>query len=662
MKRQTGTIAAAGLAACLLAGGALTGCAGPSTRVLPRDVVIDQPYEIPEENQVLEEVNPFYLQESLNYLSGFTRNSGTPGEGEAAAYIRRLLGDYGYETQLQSVSVAHSLYGGTAQGTTVIGTRKASAPDADILILAANHDTLPGSPGANQNASGVVTLLECARLLSGLSTDTEIWFVSFAESAESRDGSCYYVDSLTEAQQKRIIGVIQLDTLGYVQDSQVVLGTLDGKETLLGDLLKQAYQAAPGLTQGWQYALRAEGDHLAFIRGGIPAVVVSQAMEAYESGTPQDRAGTVNVEVLANVADIVSHTIAGIMSSDTPSQLAKSRFMNNLQDGSFVQRRDSRFPFGEDYAYAENRLGARGSLVSSNQDGTGSQVDTYQYRMKWFDVDQIIMTNYHYSDGKLETISLDADGAGVDFEEMKERIGSWYGEPAGENNGPNGTEYDWIDPLYHKFIALIPENGGFDVEIRDYMPEQTVLGTYLPDGTVIEQAGTDMRIGTLLDMIRDIIPAADYEGLGRISVYTDGIASTTGYLEISEAEALEPDEETASQSVLWVDLEDALLADGSWRNRTATVKLLVQCYGSLIKGRLEGMAEAAPEFEEDFMRFVLFQKPEEIRDPSDGRIQFFYDYEELVNIRGWIRRNLQLSNETPTEILPPEGSVTQPEP
>lgn len=662
MKRQTGTIAAAGLAACLLAGGALTGCAGPSTRVLPRDVVIDQPYEIPEENQVLEEVNPFYLQESLNYLSGFTRNSGSPAEGEAAAYIQRLLGDYGYETQVQSFSVVHSLHRETVQGTTVIGKKRASAPDADILILAANHDTLTGSLGANRNASGVVTLLECARLLSGLSTDTEIRFVSFAGSEEIGDGPCYYVDSLTEAERERTIGVIQLDTLGYVQDSRIVLGTLDGQETLLGNLLKQAHQNAPGLTLGWQYVLRAEGDHLAFIRGGIPAVVVSQSMEAYECGTPQDRAETVNVEALADIADIVSQTLAGIMSADSPSQLAKSRFMNNLQDASFVQRRDVRFPFGQDYSCVEEGLGAKGILVSSNQAPAWGRVDTYQYRMKWFDVDQIILTNYHYSDGKLETISLDADGAGVDFEEMKERIRSWYGEPAAENDGPNGTEYDWMDPMYHKFIALIPESDGFDVEIRDYMPDRTVLGTYLPNGTVIEQTGTDMRIGKLLDLIRDIIPAADYDKLGRICIYTDGIASTDGYLEVPEDGETEPDGETESQAVLWIDLEDALLADGSWRNYTSTVKLLVSCYGGLLRGQLGDMPEAVPYSENDFMRFVLFQKPSEIRDSSDEQIQLLYGYEELVKIRTWIRSNLQLSDETPTEILPPEGSMTQPEP
>lgn len=677
MRRQHGIIVAAGLVACLLTGGSLTGCAGPSTRVLPRDVDTRQPYEIPEENQVLEEVNPFYLQESLDYLSGFVREDGTPGEGEAAEYMMRLLGDYGYETRRQSFTSDRGLDGESISGTNIIGIRKAPSPDADILIIGASHDSEPGSPGANNNASGAVALLECARLLSRLPTDTELRFASFAGNGEIRTGSRHYVDSLTEAERQRVIGVIQLDTLGYVTEPGIMLGTIDGKETLLGNLLYDSFRAASGPTSGWQYGLRDEGNHISFIKGEIPAVMVSQVQEAYEEGASQDRVGTVDVELLAGVVDVVSHTVAGIMSSDSPSQLTKSRFINNLQDGSFVQRRNLRFPFGKDPKSAETRLGAVGKLVSSNVDGAGIRVETYQYRMKWFDVDQIILTNYHYSDGKLETISLDADGAGVEFEEMRERICSWYGEPFAENDGPSGTEYNWRDLLYHKFIALIPASDGFEVEIRDYTPEKTVVGTYLPDGTVITQTDADPRIAALFDLIRELIPPESYDWLSQIVVYTDGVEDTVGYLEWSEPEESDMDAPDGGQSAvaaLWLDIEDVFTEEGTWRNRTSTIRMVTACYGQLLerygqdrytkdyRERFLREEEEQTAFAKDFMCFVLFQKPEEIRDRSDGRIQFFYGYEELVKIRTWIRSNLKLSDETPTEILPPEGGTVPPEP
>lgn len=691
MKRQQGNITAKDirglLLASLLACGVLAGCAGPSTRILPGDVVAadDQPHEMPKENQVLEEVNPFYLQESLDYLSGFVRQTGTPGEQEAAAYIRQLLDDYGYETRLQRFS---------AGGVNVTGSRKAPSPDSDILIIAASHDSLPQSPGANNNASGVVTLLECARLLSRLSTDTELRFVSFSGSHEGHTGAAAYVDSLTEQERHRVIGLIELDTLGYVADARIALGTVDGKETLLGNLLKKAYRDVPGLTSGWQYTLKDEGSYIPFVMGGVPALTVGQVREAYENGTPQDRADTVNVELLAGVVDIVSHTAAGIMSGDTPSQLAKSRYMNNLQEGVWIQRRDVRVPFGESHEQVSARLGTAGTLALSKVDGAGRQVDTYQYLMKWFDVDQIILTNYHYSDGKLETISLDADGAGVEFEEMKERIGSWYGEPVGENSGPSGTEYDWTDPLYHRFIALIPGTHGFEVEMRDYTPEKTETGTYLPDGTVVAQDIVDPRTARLLNLVRGMIPRECSARLSAITLYTDGVGDTKGYLEMPEAEPEErPQDDSAEaeaegalrQAVLWVDIEDALTADGQWRNQTDTVRLLAGCCGQLLElngnadymtgyrerfldeetavaAAADGNEAPAPDFSTDFMRFVLFQKPDRTQDISDGRIQFFYNYEELVKIRAEIRKNLKLNDEKSTELLPPESGSVPPEP
>lgn len=695
MERQHANIVATVLAACLFACGALGGCAGPSTRVLPRDVGSDQPYEVPEEGQVLEEVNPFYLQESLNYLSGFVRESGTPGEGAAAEYIRRLFVDYGYETRVQGFSVGDAADGTLVQGQNVIGSKKAPSPDGDILIIAASHDSMPDSPGANKNASGTVVLLECARLLSRLSTDTELRFVSFAGSMEGSAGAACYADSLTETERHRVIGAIQLDTLGYVADYRVELGTVDGKQTLMGDMLNQVSKDVLGLTSSWQYTLRAEGDHVPFVRGEIPAVTVSQAREAYECGTPQDRAEVVNVELLAGVVDVVSHTAAWIMSGNTPSQLAKSRFMNNMQENAWTLRRDIRFPFGESHERADAMIGAVGTLVSSNLDGAGRQVDTYQYRMKWFDVDQIILTNYHYSDGKLETISLDADGAGVEFAEMRERIGSWYGEPSGESSGPAGTEYGWTDPLYHKFIALIPASDGFDVEIRDYTPEKTVIGTYLPDGTAIGQSSTDSRIAKLLKLVQDILPGGYYGWISQIAIYTDGVGDTDGYLEAPEDDA--EDETELRQAVLWVDLEDALSESGEWRNQTATVRMLTESCGQILELNAEadyraayqeqffketaaivgddltepeedaagtdgGDEESGSDFAEAFMRFVLFQKPAEVRDISDGQIQFFYNYRELVTIRTWIRDNLQLRDEAQAKMLSPEGGALPPGP
>ena len=87
------------LAAFLAVSGILEGCAGPSTRVLPRETR-EQPVQV-EELPILEEGNPFYLREELEILADSPRPAGSEGEKRAVRYIRQLLEDYGYEVSLQ---------------------------------------------------------------------------------------------------------------------------------------------------------------------------------------------------------------------------------------------------------------------------------------------------------------------------------------------------------------------------------------------------------------------------------------------------------------------------------------------------------------------------------------------------------------------------------
>ena len=118
--------------------------------------------------------------------------------------------------------------------------RSVSSPDADILILCVHHDTEIGSPGAVDDTAGVVTMLETARLLERLPSDTELRFVSFSGHEEQNLGSRHYVSTMTEEERNRVIGVIDLDRLGAMTGGNIILGTVDRNETMLGDLLLEA--------------------------------------------------------------------------------------------------------------------------------------------------------------------------------------------------------------------------------------------------------------------------------------------------------------------------------------------------------------------------------------------------------------------------------------
>ena len=124
----------------LLTAALLSGCAGPSTRVLPQRQGGTM-QEVPDEIPVVEEVNSFYLQESLGILSASARPAGSREEDSAARYIQKLLKDYGYAVSRQRFrqKTEHA----EIIGTNVTAVREAEDPDADILLVCTWHDSLP---------------------------------------------------------------------------------------------------------------------------------------------------------------------------------------------------------------------------------------------------------------------------------------------------------------------------------------------------------------------------------------------------------------------------------------------------------------------------------------------------------------------------------------
>ncbi|MBI5209014.1 MAG: M28 family peptidase [Elusimicrobia bacterium] len=86
-------------------------------------------------------------------------------------------------------------------------------------VVGAHYDTAPGTPGADDNASGVAVLLEAARLVRGRRPSRPVRFVAFAAEEppafSTRDmGSWRYARRLKELGVK-VEGVLVLEMLGY---------------------------------------------------------------------------------------------------------------------------------------------------------------------------------------------------------------------------------------------------------------------------------------------------------------------------------------------------------------------------------------------------------------------------------------------------------------
>ena len=146
------------------------------------------------------------------------RNIWTPGSMEAAAaYIEATLAGLGHAPARQEFPVL---------GRTCLNLEvelPGHEEPEEILVVGAHYDTVPGSPGANDNASGVAALLELARLLRQEQPGRTIRLVAFANEEapfyySEEMGSRRYASRCKERREK-IVAMFSLETLGHYSDA-----------------------------------------------------------------------------------------------------------------------------------------------------------------------------------------------------------------------------------------------------------------------------------------------------------------------------------------------------------------------------------------------------------------------------------------------------------
>ena len=112
-----------------------------------------------------------------------------------------------------------------------------TAPDPNnaaerVVVLGAHFDTVPNTQGANDNGSGVATLLTVAREAVGRNYPFSLRFIAFGSEEVGLFGSRHYVDTLPQAERDRIVAMLNFDALASGTLTQV-LGTRELREQAL---------------------------------------------------------------------------------------------------------------------------------------------------------------------------------------------------------------------------------------------------------------------------------------------------------------------------------------------------------------------------------------------------------------------------------------------
>jgi hypothetical protein len=145
------------------------------------------------------------------------RNYTRPMQLEAAVqFIRKAFEKLGFDTQAQAFEV-HGLPVQNIE-VEIEGNQK---PD-EIIIVGAHYDTVVGTPGADDNATGVAALIEMARLLKNKPLARTVRFVAFVNEEPpffrtEKMGSYQYAQRCRNLDEN-VVAMYSLESLGYYSD------------------------------------------------------------------------------------------------------------------------------------------------------------------------------------------------------------------------------------------------------------------------------------------------------------------------------------------------------------------------------------------------------------------------------------------------------------
>lgn len=186
-----------------------------------------------------------------------------------------------------------------AKGFNPIARRKGR--DAHRIVFSAHIDSKDGTPGAVDNASGVVVLLLLAQLLQDYQCRLGIELLAFnGEDYYNAAGQVQYLNVYGNTLPGMVLAV-NLDGAGYRAGRSAY--SLYECPDELAIRIRSAFAAHPDLVEGPQWY---QGDHMIFVLNQRPALAItSEQVEILISRythTPQDHPDIVNPSNLVEIA------------------------------------------------------------------------------------------------------------------------------------------------------------------------------------------------------------------------------------------------------------------------------------------------------------------------------------------------------------------------
>ena len=150
---------------------------------------------------------------------------------QVAQYIHKELSRFGLEVKEDSFQWEGKTH------KNILGVKRGKTSPDRVVILGAHYDTVPGSPGADDNASGIAVLLEVARNIQKISLGSTLKLIAFGLEEYGYVGSLRYAEGAKRGREE-IRGMISLEMVGFTGPRQDYPSYLDPKfYPVVGDFI-----------------------------------------------------------------------------------------------------------------------------------------------------------------------------------------------------------------------------------------------------------------------------------------------------------------------------------------------------------------------------------------------------------------------------------------
>ena len=299
------------------------------------------------------------LEEAAAYIAGEFASAGLVAAGDDGSYLQEFPVEEGEDGQPHRV---HNVIG------YLPGTNPAYADQAALITAHYDHlghgwpdvrqsDTGQIYPGADDNASGVAILIELARnFAAGAPPERNLVFVAFSAEEAGLLGSRYYVEHPEPAPLEGIVGVINLDTVGRLENQPVsVLATGSAMEW---PFVFRGVTAVTGIPSQNIAGASASSDQQSFIDRGVPGVQIFTGANA-DYHRASDTPDKINGAGMVKVATFVKEATGYLIQREEPMVLTGSAAAVGSGDRSANTEGQRRVSFGTVPDFAHNADGVR---------------------------------------------------------------------------------------------------------------------------------------------------------------------------------------------------------------------------------------------------------------------------------------------------------------